>query len=383
MAKKKKPEEHENLERWMVSYSDFVTLLFATFVVLYALSQVDLSEYTKLEDGMKKAFNNPSLISGQVSIFDSQGLTILDNTSADSFVAPLMLEYVSPKYEEEAYKEIKEKIEKMTENGDLEGVEAKSTNEGLVITFKNDFVFFSGSAALTDKATKLLDNVGATINEKFALHYIKVEGHTDNQPINTYLYPSNWELSSARSSAIIRYLSSRFKFMPNIFSAVGYSDTRPIADNTTESGRAKNRRVEILILKNKYKNFEHPSNMAMKQDKKAQEVFQNDRKKAIEEIKKTSPALQKVDEQIKSKTEDEEEKLKDIENSTQKMNKETSSKIRPETSEDNSLSIQNKTLYEEASKFKNENEDDNWLHDVEKQKILQKDINKQFEIGRK
>ena len=141
MAKKKKPEEHENLERWMVSYSDFVTLLFATFVVLYALSQVDLSEYTKLEDGMKKAFNNPSLISGQVSIFDNQGTTILDNTSADSFVAPLMLEYVSQKYEEQAYKEIKEKIEQMTKNGDLEGVEAKITNEGLVITFKNDLVF--------------------------------------------------------------------------------------------------------------------------------------------------------------------------------------------------------------------------------------------------
>lgn len=380
MAKKKKPEEHENLERWMVSYSDFVTLLFATFVVLYALSQVDLSEYTKLEDGMKKAFNNPSLISGQVSIFDNQGTTILDNTSADSFVAPLMLEYVSQKYEEQAYKEIKEKIEQMTKNGDLEGVEAKITNEGLVITFKNDFVFFSGSAALTEKATKLLDNIGATISEKFALHYIKVEGHTDNQPINTYLYPSNWELSSARSSSIIRYLSSRFKFMPNIFSAVGYADTRPVADNSTEQGRAKNRRVEILILKNKYKNFEHPSNTAMKQDKKVQQKFQNDRKKAIEEIKKSSPALQKVDEQVKSKTEDEE--LKNIKNSS-KINKETPSSTRPETSEDNSLSIQNKTLYEEASKLKNENEDDNWLNDAKMQKILQKDINKQFEIGRK
>ena len=380
MAKKKKPGEHENLERWMVSYSDFVTLLFATFVVLYALSQVDLSEYTKLEDGMKKAFNNPSLISGQVSIFDNQGTTILDNTSADSFVAPLMLEYVSQKYEEQAYKEIKEKIEQMTKNGDLEGVEAKITNEGLVITFKNDFVFFSGSAALTEKATKLLDNIGATISEKFALHYIKVEGHTDNQPINTYLYPSNWELSSARSSSIIRYLSSRFKFMPNIFSAVGYADTRPVADNSTEQGRAKNRRVEILILKNKYKNFEHPSNTAMKQDKKVQQKFQNDRKKAIEEIKKSSPALQKVDEQVKSKTEDEE--LKNIKNSS-KINKETPSSTRPETSEDNSLSIQNKTLYEEASKLKNENEDDNWLNDAKMQKILQKDINKQFEIGRK
>jgi chemotaxis protein MotB len=380
MAKKKKPEEHENLERWMVSYSDFVTLLFATFVVLYALSQVDLSEYTKLEDGMKKAFNNPSLISGQVSIFDNQGTTILDNTSADSFVAPLMLEYVSQKYEEQAYKEIKEKIEQMTKNGDLEGVEAKITNEGLVITFKNDFVFFSGSAALTEKATKLLDNIGATISEKFALHYIRVEGHTDNQPINTYLYPSNWELSSARSSSIIRYLSSRFKFMPNIFSAVGYADTRPVADNSTEQGRAKNRRVEILILKNKYKNFEHPSNTAMKQDKKVQQKFQNDRKKAIEEIKKSSPALQKVDEQVKSKTEDEE--LKNIKNSS-KINKETPSSTRPETSEDNSLSIQNKTLYEEASKLKNENEDDNWLNDAKMQKILQKDINKQFEIGRK
>ena len=97
MAKKKLPEEHENLERWLVSYGDFITLLFATFVVLYALSQIDITEFAKLEDSIKKAFNAPSLIEGSDAILDENGHSILDASSADAIIPPLMLEYISQK----------------------------------------------------------------------------------------------------------------------------------------------------------------------------------------------------------------------------------------------------------------------------------------------
>lgn len=370
MAKKKPPEEHENLERWLVSYGDFITLLFATFVVLYALSQIDISEFGKLEDSIKKAFNAPSLIEGSDSILDGKD-SIFDANAADSVIAPLMLEYISQKYEEKSFKDIKDSIEQMKENGDLNGVDAKITDSGLLITFKDDFLFYSASASLTDKAMKTLDNIGVLIGEKFALHYIRVEGHTDNLPINSFVFPSNWELSSARSSAIIRYLIQRFNFMPNIFTAVGYGDTRPVIDNKTPENMAKNRRVEILILKNKFKSFEHPSASILTQSKAAQENFQKQRVETIQRIKSASPELRK----LKLNTNEDNSSQSQIEND------ETS--IYSDNNKEKSLSVKNKTLYEQVDKLDDKNseiknEDDNWLGNTNN-KILQKDINKQFD----
>lgn len=375
MAKKKPPEEHENLERWLVSYGDFITLLFATFVVLYALSQIDISEFGKLEDGMKKAFNAPSLLEGSDSLLDGKD-SILDASSADSVIAPLMLEYVSQKYEEKSFKDIKESIEQMKDNGDLQGVDAKITDAGLLITFKDDFLFYSASANLTEKAMKTLDNIGVLIGEKFALHYIRVEGHTDNLPINSFIFPSNWELSSARSGAIIRYLIQRFNFMPNIFTSVGYGDTRPLVDNKTQENRAKNRRVEILILKNKFKGLEHPSTSILTQSKEAQESFQKQRVETIQRIKNESPELKRLK---TNKDYDYSEK-----NSANTENQAQSSKSE-QTGDEKTLSIRNKTLYEQVDKLpentlKYQNEDDNWLGNTKNDKILQKDINKQFDM---
>jgi len=369
MAKKKPPEEHENLERWLVSYGDFITLLFATFVVLYALSQIDLSDFGKLEDGMRKAFNAPSLLEGGMSVFDGKE-SLLDFDAADSVIAPLMLEYVSQKYEEKSFNEIKNSVDQMKENGDLEGVDAKITDAGLLISFKNDFLFYSASATLTDKAMKTLDNIGVLIGEKFALHYIRVEGHTDNLPINSFMYPSNWELSSARSSSVIRYLIQRFNFMPNIFTAIGYGDTRPIADNNTEVNRAKNRRVEILILKNKFKGLEHATTSILTQSKKAQEEFQKQRTETIQRIKNASPELKRIKKMS-------EEDIKKLENKDAKIAPKAENEPEP------NLSVRNKTLYEQANdseKSENQNLDDNWLGTSKNNKILQKDINKQFDM---
>ena len=116
MAKKKKHEEHENLERWLVSYADFITLLFATFVVLYALSQVDLSDYTKLQDSIKAAFSTNSLLTGQDSLMNGSENMFDESTMANSFIPTLMFEYMNAKYEEKSFQEIAKSIEELLEN---------------------------------------------------------------------------------------------------------------------------------------------------------------------------------------------------------------------------------------------------------------------------
>ena len=248
MAKKKKHEDHENLERWLVSYGDFITLLFATFVVLYALAQVDATDFAKLEESLKNAFSQGALFEGQQSVMDGSD-SLFDQQQANSFIPSLMLEYISPKYEEESFKEIEEAIMELKEAGELEGISSKITDKGLLLTFDDKYLFAPASAYLDSSARKLLDKVGVLICKKFVLHYMRVEGHTDSDPIRTERYPSNWELSSARASSVVRYMIDRFKFSPSLFSAIGYADTRPLETSISPKDPA-NRRVEILIMKN-------------------------------------------------------------------------------------------------------------------------------------
>lgn len=297
MAKKQKHPEHENLERWLLSYSDFITLLFATFVVLYALSQVDIKDFKTLEDSIKKAFSAPSITEGSTGVFQKDSSnSILDSSQSDSMIAPLMMEYVSQKYEEQSMQEIQKDIEYAIKEGEINGVQVFETDRGLLIRFNDDYLFESGSANLTSKAKVKFDKVGAIIGKRFILHNMRVEGHTDPHPISSNIFPSNWELSSARAGSIIRYFIARFSFMPSLFTAIGFSDTRPIADNNSPAGRAKNRRVEILILKNKFKHEEYATNAIMKMSKKAQEEMHVHRMETINRINEISDAARKISE---------------------------------------------------------------------------------------
>ena len=126
MAKKHKHPEHENLERWLVSYADFITLLFATFVVLYALAQVDAVDFAKLEESLKHAFSQNTLFEGQENIMDGSQ-SLFDQQQANSFIPSLMVEYISPKYEEDSFKEIANEIKELSEMGELEGIGSKIT----------------------------------------------------------------------------------------------------------------------------------------------------------------------------------------------------------------------------------------------------------------
>lgn len=293
MAKKQKHPEHENLERWLISYADFITLLFATFVVLYALSQVDIKDFQTLENSIRQAFAAPSINQGAEGIMKDNSDTIFDSAQADSMIAPLMMEYMNPKYEEESLQQIQKKIDEKVRSGELGGVETLRIDRGLIIRFRSDYLFAPGSAALTKDALSKLDRVGAIIGRKFILHNMRIEGHTDNQEINSKMYPSNWELSSARASAVIRYFISRFSFMPSLFTAVGFADTRPIASNNSSNGKARNRRVEILILKNKFNTPESPQNEIMKMTKEQQEKMQASRMATINRIDAISAAAKK------------------------------------------------------------------------------------------
>lgn len=295
MAKKPKPPEHENLERWMVSYADFVTLLFATFVVLYALSQVDIKDFKALEESIRQAFSAPSIMQGADGILNEQSQSsLMDTSQGDSMISPLMMEYVSQKYEEKSFQEIEKKIETMVKSGEIDGVEVVMTERGLLIRFNEDYLFEPASATIQASAKIKLDKIGATIARKFILHIIRVEGHTDNSPMRNAQFPSNWELSSARACSILRYLVDRFSFMPSIFSAVGFADTRPISANNSPSGKAKNRRVEILILKNKYSKGENPQNAIMKMSKEEQEKMQTRRMEIISKVDSISDAAKKL-----------------------------------------------------------------------------------------
>ena len=251
MARKKPPEEHENLERWLVSYGDFITLLFATFVVLYALAQVDASDFAKLEEALKSAFDSSNMFDAQENILDGSQ-NIQDQQQANSFIPGLMVEYISQRYEDDSFKEIESSIKKLKDAGEMEGISAKMTEKGLLLTFDDKYLFGPASAYLSPSARNLLDKVGVIICKKFVLHSMRIEGHTDGNPIKSNQYPSNWELSSARASAVVRYLIERFHFMPNLFSAIGYADTRPLPNSFSKLD-PKNRRVEILILKNRFK----------------------------------------------------------------------------------------------------------------------------------
>jgi len=261
MGKKHKHPEHENLERWLVSYADFITLLFATFVVLYALSQADLAKFKTASQSIKDAFNpaksimsNPGgLLKGnpKSSVLPSSGNSIMtkiipkfpDNAQKQGTPTPNTLEAT--------VKEINKQVAAQQKNlppsqQSEKGVQIKVQDRGTVISFPSNVFFEPASAVLKPSSYPILDKIATHLKNGDPL--IHVEGHTDNQPISTAIYPSNWELSSARASSVVRYLIQKQHIQPSRIAAMGYADTRPLVSNTTEANRQKNRRVDIVLL---------------------------------------------------------------------------------------------------------------------------------------
>jgi chemotaxis protein MotB len=252
LARKKKEEEHENHERWMVSYADFVTLLFAFFTTLYAISTVDAQKMGKMVMSMRQSFDTTVFSSGSKTLSLSQGQGAGDyNASPPSKLLEniKLPKTVNIKVLSGAGElgQLKKQVEEKIGPELLKGViRTHIEPRGLIISLGEGGFFDSGSDQIKPNGKILLDVIAASLTS--VGNHIRIEGHTDDVPIRNSKFPSNWELSTSRATAIIRYVIVQFGFRPDMLSSAGYAEFKPVADNNTDEGRARNRRVDIVVL---------------------------------------------------------------------------------------------------------------------------------------
>jgi chemotaxis protein MotB len=249
MARKKPHEEHENLERWLVSYADFITLLFAFFVVMYALSSVNEGKYRVLSDSLIQAFQekptSDKLINmGQKSpeILSGTGKPIgksVPQRSADDANPAVQKETEDMK---RIARNVQTAMEPMVAQGQ---VRVTRSPRGIMVEINASTLFPSGDATLQTSSAQAMAAVAKVLSQ--VDNPIQVEGHTDNIPIRSPAYPSNWELSSARAGSVVRLLTEA-GVPPGRMVAIGYADNKPVDTNATPDGRSRNRRVNVLIL---------------------------------------------------------------------------------------------------------------------------------------
>jgi chemotaxis protein MotB len=267
MVRRRRQEVHVNQERWLISYADFITLLFAFFVVMYSISQVNDSKYRVLSDTFIEAFNQPTdaQINSDPQDTNSPSTAIIAPIDmGQTAVEPVSGEQASaisgqstveiPQPDEpiktsDELTQISDLVtEKFTQLINDQMIQVSSNELWLQIELKDSILFSSGSADTSEQAQKIFDEI-AGILQGYS-NPVQVEGFTDNIPIKSVKYPTNWELSTARASAIVKYLASK-GVAPERLSAVGYGEYQPVAANDTEQGRAQNRRVTIMVAKRK------------------------------------------------------------------------------------------------------------------------------------
>ncbi|MGD0434889.1 MAG: flagellar motor protein MotB [Bryobacteraceae bacterium] len=250
----KKPEpQHENHERWLVSYADFITLLFAFFVVMFASSQTDKGRAKQVSEAVEKALSEGHSFSVPPAVAKILGGTVDDKGQGNAMMK-------GPGGAERAVKNTKSDSENVVEllpslqllNKQLEDdiksgkLEVRLEPRGLVISLRQSAFFSSGTDVLDEGALptmkKLAELIGSLPNP------IQLEGHTDSIPIHNPRFPSNWELSCARAIAVLNTLCGTFNLDRVRFSVVGRADTLPLASNDTPEGRARNRRVDVVIV---------------------------------------------------------------------------------------------------------------------------------------
>ncbi|MDO9597061.1 MAG: flagellar motor protein MotD [Azoarcus sp.] len=247
--RRKKEDEHENHERWLVSYADFITLLFAFFVVMYSLSSINEGKYRVLSDSIVQAFRS-------INVNESGEQIIIPPVTVAPSVVPPTPKPLTPSAEElkaeeqrrqtaqrmrSMADEIRRVLQPLTENGQVSVTEGAF---GITVEINASVLFAPGEAVLGIPAVTALRAVANVV--ALAAFPVTIEGHTDNIPINTFRFPSNWELSAVRASSVVR-LFVESGVAPERLTAAGYADQRPVANNTNEEGRSRNRRVAILI----------------------------------------------------------------------------------------------------------------------------------------
>ena len=261
MARRRRHEEqHDNAERWLVSYADFITLLFAFFVVMYAVSSVNEGKYRVLSETLNAVFSVEARSDKPIQVGERPRDALV---LQDGPLAPRQTN-LDPGGSEGAVEASKAARDdgRFKADGSAQRVADELAislqdfiNQGLVrinrsgdrieIEMKEKMLFGSGDAHLAPMALGVLREMGQTLARLPST--VQVEGHTDNVPISTAVFPSNWELSSARAASVVHFLA-RVGVDPGRMSAIGFGEHRPIADNQTEQGRAANRRVTIVVV---------------------------------------------------------------------------------------------------------------------------------------
>ncbi|SDS58325.1 chemotaxis protein MotB [Paenibacillaceae bacterium GAS479] len=242
----------ENHERWLITYSDLITLLLIFFVVLYAMSQLDVKKYEVLAQSLQSQFaKSDSVIQG------GQGMPgeLLENSTRTSppatpgtMAAETPQQQLKRLQEEELQNLLKVIQTYIRENKLQDKVDVEDTPKGIAIRLNDLFLFDLGKAKLKQEATPVLDKLSTLLRSLD--NVISIEGHTDNLPIAPGgQYSDNWDLSAARSLSVLHYFIDKSKLAPGKFEIAGYADTRPVTSNKTEAGRSKNRRVEITVLR--------------------------------------------------------------------------------------------------------------------------------------
>jgi chemotaxis protein MotB len=249
MSRSKPKHEHANHERWLVSYADFITLLFAFFVVMFASSQTDKTKAQQVSESVRKALEGEKMsaviaavLGGTVNT-KGQGNAMMKGPGG---AQPLPKE--TKKEEKQA--ELLPSLQVLTQElkTEIESGRVQITMEprGLVVSFKQAALFPSGEDVVSEEAYPSIEKVAAAIAK--IPNPVRLEGHTDSQPINNSRFRSNWELSAARSIALLEILTVRFHAPSGRISIAGYANNAPLASNDTEAGRAQNRRVDVVIL---------------------------------------------------------------------------------------------------------------------------------------
>jgi chemotaxis protein MotB len=262
--RKKKLEEHENHERWLVSYADFITLLFAFFVVMYAISSVNEGKYRVLSDTMVEAFSEELKEAKQLPaplLTENQqpGDYVFRGENQDQSDISNEAEKGLAESDQQNESQVSQETEPVDDRlwvlasnldsslqsfVDQDLVDINLQGDKIEIQLNSKMLFDSGSTRLSKDARKAFRDIALIV--KPLNNQIYVEGHTDNVPIQTLAFPSNWELSAARAASVVAYVT-RQGVDPHRLAAIGYGEYRPIADNTTVEGRSKNRRVTMII----------------------------------------------------------------------------------------------------------------------------------------
>ncbi len=252
MAKKKHHDEgHVNHERWLVSYADMITLLMVLFVVLFAMGQTDKAKMEALRTSLQRAFSVEVLRGAEpTSLKGSSGSSIIPAVVPLAITQEVMAvtgETLADPQLASALHEVREALLQIPIPSDTSGsVEIGASREGIVISLAGNLLFDSGKSDLKPRGMTLLETLAERL--RTMPNEIRVEGHTDNIPIATALYPSNWELSSARATTVGRYFAEHSDIAPNRLIAAGFGEFRPIAPNDSREGRARNRRVDLVVL---------------------------------------------------------------------------------------------------------------------------------------